>query len=141
MQAGDGDEDPPRFVVHDLAGGVDHGADHDCRIVEHALVGRGVAVIQQALARSGIRLDLLDILGRMEQFELLLGGRGGVKDPYLIIQVANVHLVPESMDAVLTEGVIVESVAAQLFAGVDSHRSTSCHYSQSSLWVGFGDFY
>jgi hypothetical protein len=46
------------------------------------------------------------------------------------------HFVPEGMDAILAERVIIESITAQFFAGIDSHRSASRHHTRSSvLWV------
>ena len=142
VQAGDGHEGTPDLVGHDSVSGVDHRADHYRGILEYPFVGRSVAVIQQALSHLGIGFDLFDVLGCMEQSDLLLGGGGGMQHAHLVVEVANMHLVPEGMDAVLSERVVFEPVAAQFFTGVHSHRSASRHYSRSSLGaVGFAARY
>jgi hypothetical protein len=50
-----------------------------------------------------------------------------MEDTNLIGELPDVHFIPEGVDAILAERMILKSVMADLVAGVNGHRSAACH--------------
>jgi hypothetical protein len=110
-------------------------------ILKNPLIGWGITIIQNAFASSRMESNLFYIFCGMKKLKLILAGYNWIKNFYLKIQAAAVHLVPESMQTVFSQWmVLAKSIPAELFARIYTHSSAACHgllLPQGSLVVTF----
>ena len=121
VQSGNGHEGAPAAPLDDLAYGVEHAAHDVARRLEHAEEGRGVPVVQEAAPGAGLRLDLLHVVGGMEQQKILFLRQHRFAHRYLPFQPFADEALPEGVETVRPEGVaLAEAIARQLLTGVDA---------------------